>query len=146
MNNEWQKITEGCQKSHTHAELPERFFTICSNCLFRGTDESTEIYNCQMLQILKQEYKTRCLSKTGMKGLLSLPDWSPIIQVYFIHSPAKSSCFLLLRFFLLQKFKRFSGGRFLKHRLNPPFIRSVYLSNLQIGKNLHVLKGRTSKE
>lgn len=84
--------------------------------------------------------------KTGMKGLLSLPDWSPIIQVYFIHSPAKSSCFLLLRFFLLQKFKRFSGGRFLKHRLNPPFIRSVYLSNLQIGKNLHVLKGRSSKE
>lgn len=80
---------------------------------------------------------------TGMKGLLSLPDWSPIIQVYFIHSPAKSSCFLLPRFFLLQKFKRFSGGRFLKHRLNPPFIRSVYSSNLQIGKNLHVLKGRT---
>lgn len=105
-----------------------------------------KFYNCQMLQILKQEYKTRCLSKTGMKGLLSLPDWSPIIQVYFIHSPAKSSCFLLLRFFLLQKFKRFSEGRFLKHRLNPPFISSVYLSNLQIGKNLHVLKGRTSKE
>lgn len=105
-----------------------------------------KFYNCQMLQILKQEYKTRCLSKTGMKGLLSLPDWSPIIQVYFIHSPAKSSYFLLLRFFLLQKFKRFSGGRFLKHRLYPPFIRSVYLSNVQIGKNLHVLKGRTLKE
>lgn len=90
--------------------------------------------------------QTSIKKQTGMKGLLSLPDWSPIIQVYFIHSPAKSSCFLLLRFFLLQKFKRFSGGRFLKHRLNPPFIRSVYLSNLQIGKNLHVLKGRTSKE
>lgn len=142
-DKKWRKVV----RNHTHTQKSQNeFFTICSNCLFRGTDESTEIYNCQMLQILKQEYKTRCLSKTGMKGLLSLPDWSPIIQVYFIHSPAKSSCFLLPRFFLLQKFKRFSGGRFLKHQLNPPFIRSVYLSNVQIGKKLHVLKGRTWKE
>lgn len=140
-DKKWRKVV----RNHTHTQKSQNeFFTICSNCLFRATNES--FYNCQMLQILKQEYKTRCLSKTGMKGLLSLPDWSPIIQVYFIHSPAKSSCFLLLRFFLLQKFKRFFRGRFLKHRLNQPFIRSVYLSNLQIGKNLHVLKGRTLKE
>lgn len=139
-DKKWRKVV----RNHTHTQ--NDFLQFAAIVYSEERVNQRKFYNCQMLQILKQEYKTRCLSKTGMKGLLSLPDWWPIIQVYFIHSPAKSSCFLLLRFFLLQKFKRFSGGRFLKHRLNPPFIRSVYLSNLQIGKNLHVLKGRTSKE
>lgn len=69
-----------------------------------------KLYNCKMLQKLKQQYKTRRL-KAGIKGLLVLSDWSPIIQVYFIHSPSKSSCFLNL--FLFQNFKRFPGGRFI---------------------------------
>lgn len=69
-----------------------------------------KLYNCKMLQKLKQQYKTRRL-KAGIKGLLVLSDWSPIIQVYFIHSPSKFSCFLNL--LLFQNFKRFPGGRFI---------------------------------
>lgn len=130
-------------RNHTHTQNSQNDFL-----QFAAIVYSEERMNQRKVLQLPNvtDTKTGIQNQMSIKSLLSLPDWSPIIQVYFIHSPAKSSCFLLLRFFLLQKFKRFSGGRFLKHRLNPPFIRSVYLSNLQIGKNLHVLKGRTSKE
>lgn len=138
-DKKWRKVVRSPRTSflqfaaivYSEERMNQRKFTIAKCYRYLNRNTKPDVY----------QKKT-----TGMKGLLSLPDWSPIIQVYFIHSPAKSSCFLLPRFFLLQKFKRFSGGRFLKHRLNPPFIRSVYSSNLQIGKNLHVLKGRTWKE
>lgn len=130
-------------RNHTHTQNSQNDFL-----QFAAIVYSEERMNQRKVLQLPNvtDTKTGIQNQMSIKSLLSLPDWSPIIQVYFIHSPAKSSCFLLLRFFLLQKFKRFSEGRFLKHRLNPPFIRSVYLSNVQIGKKLHVLKGRTLKE
>lgn len=68
---------------YSEERMNQRKFTIAKCYRYLNRNTKPDVYKKQ----------------TGMKGLLSLPDWSPIIQVYFIHSPAKSSCFLLLRIF-----------------------------------------------